>query len=380
MTTGPSLLLVDDDAPFRQVMAGELRRLGYDGGNRGIGRRGARKAAEREPERRPARPPAAGHRRPGGAETPAGGGAGAEVVMLTGHGSIDTAIESIRLGAFDYVAKPCPLDELEIEDRAGAGAAGAATRASLLERGLTPPDPAGRSSARARRSALVGIWSSGWRPPSPPCSSPARPGRARRWWPSCCTPAARAPAGPSSSSSARRCRKPCCRASCSATSAARSRGRARQARPLRGGARRHDLPRRDRRGQPGDAGEAAARAGRLDVPARGRDAGDQGGRAGDRGDQPRPDGDGGQGLFREDLFYRLSTITITVPPLRERPGDIDVLARTSWRVLNERFGFGKALAPESLDALRQHCAGDARCAARRAGRAPDRRFASRDSP
>ena len=34
--------------------------------------------------------------------------------MLTGHGSIDTAIESIRMGAFDYVAKPCPLDELEV--------------------------------------------------------------------------------------------------------------------------------------------------------------------------------------------------------------------------------------------------------------------------
>jgi len=32
---------------------------------------------------------------------------GSDVIMLTGHGSIDTAIESIRAGAFDYVAKPC---------------------------------------------------------------------------------------------------------------------------------------------------------------------------------------------------------------------------------------------------------------------------------
>ena len=45
---------------------------------------------------------------------------GTEVIMLTGHGSIDTAIESIRQGAFDYVAKPCPLDELEV---AGIGTA-----------------------------------------------------------------------------------------------------------------------------------------------------------------------------------------------------------------------------------------------------------------
>jgi DNA-binding NtrC family response regulator len=35
-----------------------------------------------------------------------------EVVMLTGHGTIDTAIEGMKLGAFDYLLKPTNIDHL----------------------------------------------------------------------------------------------------------------------------------------------------------------------------------------------------------------------------------------------------------------------------
>ena len=36
----------------------------------------------------------------------------AEVVMLTGHATVETAIEGMKLGAFDYLMKPCDMDEL----------------------------------------------------------------------------------------------------------------------------------------------------------------------------------------------------------------------------------------------------------------------------
>lgn len=35
-----------------------------------------------------------------------------EIIMLTGHASVDTAIQSMKLGAYDYLSKPCKLTEL----------------------------------------------------------------------------------------------------------------------------------------------------------------------------------------------------------------------------------------------------------------------------
>ena len=37
-----------------------------------------------------------------------------EIIMLTGHGSIETAVECIKYGAYDYLTKPVKLDELEM--------------------------------------------------------------------------------------------------------------------------------------------------------------------------------------------------------------------------------------------------------------------------
>jgi DNA-binding NtrC family response regulator len=35
-----------------------------------------------------------------------------EVIMLTGHGTIESAIEGMKLGAFDYLMKPCEIEQL----------------------------------------------------------------------------------------------------------------------------------------------------------------------------------------------------------------------------------------------------------------------------
>jgi DNA-binding NtrC family response regulator len=35
-----------------------------------------------------------------------------EVIMLTGHATVETAIDGMKLGAFDYLMKPCDIEEL----------------------------------------------------------------------------------------------------------------------------------------------------------------------------------------------------------------------------------------------------------------------------
>lgn len=58
----------------------------------------------------------------------------------------------------------------------------------------------------------------------------------------------------------------------------------------------------------------------------------------------------GEGLFREDLFFRLNVFSIYVPPLRERIEDIPVLAD---RMLEESHGTSQ-LAPEAMRELMTH--------------------------
>ena len=58
------------------------------------------------------------------------------------------------------------------------------------------------------------------------------------------------------------------------------------------------------------------------------------------------------GGFRDDLYYRLNVVTITMPPLRERASDIPLLAQHFLEVFARRSGRAiKRLAPESVALL-----------------------------
>lgn len=108
----PSLLLVDDDAAFRQVLADALARRGFD---------------VRTAHDVPSGLVAAGADAPEYAviDLKMPGASGLElvkklkeldentrIVMLTGYASIATAVEAIKLGAVHYLAKPADADEI----------------------------------------------------------------------------------------------------------------------------------------------------------------------------------------------------------------------------------------------------------------------------
>ena len=57
------------------------------------------------------------------------------------------------------------------------------------------------------------------------------------------------------------------------------------------------------------------------------------------------------GTFREDLFYRLNVVRITVPPLRDRPGDVEVLVRHFLSVFGPANGRPKASVTPGAMAL-----------------------------
>ncbi|MBN1808040.1 MAG: sigma-54-dependent Fis family transcriptional regulator [Planctomycetes bacterium] len=62
-----------------------------------------------------------------------------------------------------------------------------------------------------------------------------------------------------------------------------------------------------------------------------------------------------EGRFRQDLFHRINVVAIQIPPLRERPGDIPVLAGHFLSVYSHRTGSGvKSIDEAALRLLMRH--------------------------
>src|SRR2546430_8737828 len=67
-----------------------------------------------------------------------------EVIIMTGHASMETAIEAVRLGAFDYITKPCKLTEID-----------AVLRKVAEKRGLKNKNLALQARGKAAQGATV---------------------------------------------------------------------------------------------------------------------------------------------------------------------------------------------------------------------------------
>jgi two-component system response regulator RegA len=106
----PSILIVDDDPVFRGRLEQALRDRGYDVRSAGDAESAAAMARAESPElavvdlRMPGR---SGLELVRDLKTVDGS---TRIVVLTGYGSIATAVEALRLGAHDYLTKPADLE------------------------------------------------------------------------------------------------------------------------------------------------------------------------------------------------------------------------------------------------------------------------------
>ena len=134
------ILIVDDEADIRELVAGILE----DEGHRTRLARDSDEALaaieERRPSSRDPRHLAAGQpaRRPRGADDIKRTYPDLPVVIISGHGNIETAVTAIKRGAYDYIEKPFKADRLVLVVAARARSLAAETREPRAARAVAP--------------------------------------------------------------------------------------------------------------------------------------------------------------------------------------------------------------------------------------------------
>lgn len=127
LSSAPTLLLVDDEAVFRERLARAFRGRGFEVGTAGSYEEALALATRESPEvavvdlRMPGR---------GGLELVRALHAldcSTRIIVLTGYGSIATAVEAVKLGAFNYLPKPADVDDLLLAFTRGPGKAAQVT-------------------------------------------------------------------------------------------------------------------------------------------------------------------------------------------------------------------------------------------------------------
>lgn len=107
-----SVLVVDDEKRFRENMVVLLSARGFQVDEAGDGREALDKTAQKRFDVVVLDMKMPGLSGPALLKALRDAGVDAEVLVLTGHASVDDAVELIRFGAADYLLKPCSTDEL----------------------------------------------------------------------------------------------------------------------------------------------------------------------------------------------------------------------------------------------------------------------------
>ena len=346
------LLLVDDDDTFRKLLAKELGRLGYLVSTAPDGASCLEQISREDCDvvlldlSLPGMSGIEILKRLRAKDLPL------EVIILTGHGTIDTAIQAIRMGAYNYVEKPCTIERLDVNIRQAYERLSLVRRKTILEDGFAPSfvDPGFVGASPPFRKLIEKI-----KRVAPTDSSVTILGE---------TGVGKEMVAKLLHAHSPRRQKPFVVVDCGAIheNLIQSELFGHEKGAYTGAARqKHGLFEVADKGtlfldEVGDLSlETQVKLLRTTETGRFRRLG--GTReitcdvrtlsATNRDLEKRIE----QGQFREDLFYRLSTIQITVPPLRERPEDTTTLLHHYLDLFNSRFAKSLVFSEEALQHL-----------------------------